>query len=603
MRGLFWSVGLTLLLIIGVPFVSALDNWANPTEFINLTERNNSINWTSIDYNGTDYLASIRSGDNWIVYGFNKNGASNDYSRGDEIAIGIDGQIAAYLPNRTFAIVSTTNFNMYNYTPDGSGAISSDSNGVGGHGRGLAFNNSHRVHTYENSGEKWVIERVLDSGIENSGTFSTISQVAGVTFNYDNNSWWVLDNSTGLVIEFDLQFSNTGRNFTLYNPSTTNLDVTYYNDSFYVLDAVTQAVYQYEPVGHLNVTIRNEKTNNIITDSVTLELYGDVLDNATITNGHYLFENLSFGDYEIIYDSGDYTERNYFFTVSEAGLTSTDLFLLDNSNSTAVSITMKDESFDELEGAILQVLKRNALNVFELVEMEKTAFDGTGTINVEDNGPLYKFKVLVNNVVRLETIGAVINSQHVASGLNFQVNTITDQLNVIDTLEGVTANVVNDVTNNLFTFTYTDTGGTVTQGCLDVHRITNFNIETTNTSCSTSSSAVITIAVDNTTTAQYVAVGKLESNNAQVIADTENRVIDGAGIAGTIGLLGFFLVALIVIVGSLIAQNNPKVAVVIGVLAIGVGTLSGIIVLSTPIIIMLVIGGLVAAATMKLQPT
>lgn len=357
-------------------------------------------------------------------------------------------------------------------------------------------------------------------------------------------------------------------------------------------------------IGSIRFNILDELDRTDFNGStVTLQLIGlDTNDNTTLqstTNGSYTFNDLVAQHYLLVYDSTGFDERHYVFKldVGETGGNET-IYLLNEANSTEISYTVRDEDFELLPNAIIQALRfYPGINTYEVVEMRQSSFDGTATMNLQANSPLYKFRILYLDEVIFTSVGAVLNNIHVSNGINFQVNTEDVIFEALQGLQNVDHSLSYDATQNEFTLSYTDTSSSLSEGCLVILE----GLEVVNSSCSSSSSTSITIPVDNTTdttfTAQALFTGTVAGLGTSVPGQTESVTFDFEGVVTNLGNLGLFLAAIYFIAIALSLAVSPKIAMMGSVFAWVIPMFAGFTVLNvafaaTLFVITLVLGGL-----------
>lgn len=294
------------------------------------------------------------------------------------------------------------------------------------------------------------------------------------------------------------------------------------------------------------------------------------------------------GEYQIIYGTDEHPTRDYHITLTDAGLKDLDLYLLTTGNSTSISFNIKDQNFDNLENATLQALRFYPNNnAYEVVEMEKSSFDGTGVVNLQLNGPLYKFRVIYLNQTKINTIGTAISTVHSTNGLNFQVNTETNSFEVIEGLKSVSSTLVTDPSALTFTLAYTDTSTALTSACLEVYEVKRAVFNIINSSCSTSSSATIVLNYPNSSS-EYMARSVFTGVNDDgqtitVFSDQLSVLVSIKEVASIFGKQLLFLIALFISGITLAYNTNTNVAIISGVLALSLFAIAGLNIISITI--------------------
>ncbi len=329
-----------------------------------------------------------------------------------------------------------------------------------------------------------------------------------------------------------------------------------------------------QAVGTIAINVFNEQTRepfNVSNPnlSVSFEFVGPTATNFSSLNGTLVVGNLIAGEYEIRYSAEGFKGRSFFVDLPTLGSSSVNLFLLDDSNATAIELTVKDENFDVVENATVQLLRFYiTTNSFEVVEMTRTGFDGTSTVNLKVDEPFYKFRILVEGLTKLTTIGTKISTAQSTNGLNFQVNLQEDALATIEELEGVSTSLNYSVSITSFVFGFVDTQNVLTESCLEVTLRDNLSSRLVNASCSTSSSGTIVLAIDRNVGGTYTAQGILKGtstagNTFDIIADQISRNFDLEDVVNTFGPLIYYLMAYLIMAVALSQAFDPR-AVIVG---------------------------------------
>lgn len=350
----------------------------------------------------------------------------------------------------------------------------------------------------------------------------------------------------------------------------------------------------------LNLEILDEKTKVTATGNFDIDIIGTDTVQLTGISGS-VSQLLRFGDYRITYKSQNYPQRDYYLKIANTTTGDIDLYALDSTNATQISYIIKDENFKPLENATIQALRFYiSSNIYEVVEMDLSGFDGSGTLNLEQDDAFYKFRVLYNGKTKLDTVGTNINSQHVANGLNFQINTLTDTLADVEALQGAAASINFNTASNSFTFSSTDSGGVYDQACLEITGITEYTNQVVNTSCSTSDSSTIVIVVDNTTNTQYFAQGILINGDNSVVAVQSTKIFDSNNVVDIIGSYGIFLSIFVIILMGMATLYNPKSTIIVGSLGFAIPIFAGFSMFSIGLAILIFLGGIIVSYVIRL---
>ncbi len=400
---------------------------------------------------------------------------------------------------------------------------------------------------------------------------------------FDNASitgWTVnlsLTNGTGEILQFNdtgglAQLTLvTGENYTVRLISSTDILSNATLDFNATTNFANLTIFT-QKANSVHLRFLDEQTRAVLIRNISLDVVGLVSATSTAnftTQNGTLFLSLTPDDYRLDYISQFYDKRSYFFNLTNGNnFGSVDFFLLNSTEADELIMTVKDQDFKNVEGIIIQALRFYVTtNSFEVVEMSITAFDGTARMHLEQDNAFYKFRLLQGSVVRLTTIGSVVNSQHIADGLNFQINTETDTFALVEGLKGVLANVSFNSQAQTFTFAFVDLSSSVDEGCLEITMTGTSGNKVLNGSCSTSDSASIILTYDNSSSGEILAVGKLKKTSADgalLVIDSDRKGFfnDPADIAGTVGGLGLFLSGLLTLAVGLALSFDPKVLVI-----------------------------------------
>lgn len=358
----------------------------------------------------------------------------------------------------------------------------------------------------------------------------------------------------------------------------------------------------------LTIVIRDELTDLQINESFTIDFLGPESRNFTAENGELNVSLLQNGEYILRYSNSNYQERLYFFDRLNSDMNIT-LYALTVGNSTTVPVIVKDQNFKDLENATVQALRKFiSRNTFEVVEMARTKFDGRSNLHLQQDGEFYKFRVVFLNGTLLTTIPSVVDANAASNGLNFQVSTESDPLASIQGLGEVEANVTFDSVNNNFLFSFTDRSDEVDIGCLTITRIINGDFTTINSSCSTSDSVTISLAVDNTTAGEYLGEGtlaKVESDGttSTIVSASASVFFDINAIVASLGNQGMFLLGLLILGIGLTFMFEPIAAIIGIAAAFMVPILAGLTVFGISTALGILAAAVILSAIVKTRPT
>lgn len=320
----------------------------------------------------------------------------------------------------------------------------------------------------------------------------------------------------------------------------------------------------------LTLNFLNEKTGNAFTFAdpvISIDVVGTNVTNLTTNNGSISILDLLPGSYDLFYSAIDFAKRQHFFTLTGETNQNIDLYLLDESNGTDIQVTVLDQNFDALENATVQTLKFFVLNnSFLLVNSLRTAFDGTGVVDVELSNPPYKFRIIFKNETKFTSIGTTVEAHHATDGLNFQINTEVDSLEKINELQGVEGEITFNNVTNAFTFSFLDSNSVISEACLEIVELTSNGESVVNSSCSSSSSGNIILTFDNNSDSTFIGQGVVRGvsggNTFSIVADAQSISLNLRRAAANLGSYGLFLIAIVLIGVILSTAFDPKAAII-----------------------------------------
>jgi len=407
-----------------------------------------------------------------------------------------------------------------------------------------------------------------------------------------NYSTSVLLNSSGLSALTNIPLLNNF-NFTFrvlpddtFTNATSIFNITQTYNNFTmgvrVLNSVNVEVYRETTNTILNLTGTNE---TIFLDFINLnDLTQSV--NLTTKNGT-LFTVLSTGSYEVRYRSTGFNQRSAFFTLDAENAADLDLYLLNDTLSTLVVVTITDENDDPLNGSILKLLRFFiSEGQFKTVEESRANFNGQAPINLILNEQDYRFLVEKDGQV---IFSSGTDTKVTTTDLRIQVPLGPATFQTVVGLRGVFTTLTESVAgNSTITYSYLDTVGFLKGGCLKVDEITLSGTNNICNICSGSGTSTLVCSVNSTR--QVVATGLVNTTiNSTVVTDTLTRSFNAA--LATFGVVGPFLTLLVFLAVVLSSAIRPEIALIMGVIAlaaslalgmfsIGIGTLLALVIVA-----------------------
>lgn len=345
----------------------------------------------------------------------------------------------------------------------------------------------------------------------------------------------------------------------------------------------------------LGFNFYDEETNQLIADRpVNFRLIdGTYAENFTTSNGTHLISNLTVYSYEIIYSARDYNQRSYFVDVGADTFENLTLYLLNDTVSEAIDISIKDENLNGYVGATLSVLRlfiEDTTPVWKIVEMEKSNFNGAGVIHIDASDTRYRFIIT-------DSAGSVLLSSNetyvTTANLEFRVRE-TEQIWLSDSALRSGYYDITTTSNKTFVYTWSTGSNIINETCLIVTVKTALTDTEACNICSTASTGALqcdATAYNGVILAQ--AYVKTTTTYSTHLVDTLEWVDDN--LAGLFGGLGVFLGTIFIGGVAALGVWNPAAAMIMAVLGLIGVTVSGIWTLGWyPLTSIIIVGMIIA---------
>ena len=336
-----------------------------------------------------------------------------------------------------------------------------------------------------------------DINISTSGQDTSSYNLSGLY-----QSVLIINAETYTGVQIDNQTTNvTGENLTL-TETTTNYNTTFYvlygdynismlpvgyslqNETITISEGnnspeVTLIVYA---LNSLYLYFYDEITNSLITENISVELITDTT--AAIyysTDGNLSLEVLTPEEYTLRYKSAsgnNYTERDYYQTLSNNNYYNISLYLLEDTEATDMTVTIKDTSGDYVEGATVKLLRYfSNCACYKVVEMSKSSFSGESLFIVDSYDGHYKFSVDYQDTNRFLSTSS--ENFIPTAGLVERIITInlgSAYFQSFRELPSIGRSLTYNNVTGALTFTWSDPSGIVTKGCLTLLILTGYII-------------------------------------------------------------------------------------------------------------------------------
>lgn len=361
----------------------------------------------------------------------------------------------------------------------------------------------------------------------------------------NNTAKFIIGNYTGS------HFTGNIDEFCVWDAALSESDIdTYWNDgNGSDCDAITT----------VNFNVYDEYTRALIDDrNVTLELISTPSSsNQTSDNGTFTVNMVKDIDYTIRYSADIYPKREYYLTITNTSTQTINLYLINNTISSEITATVYDEVNNEIEGAIVKAQRYDiTTNSYIFHEMCKTNFEGQCSLHLVEDDEYYKFIIEYDGEIKKTTIPTIIRE----TSITFKIR-LTDPTaqNYFYSL-GVEYNLSFVEGVNHFRFEYDDTDNQISQACLEVRRQQALGEGDVNSSCATTITGILYVAVPFVNGSTWEAKTYVYYDNIDYFLDSATHTFEQVIISTGIVL---FLLIIMTCVFILIGYWSLAVAVVL----------------------------------------
>ncbi len=429
---------------------------------------------------------------------------------------------------------------------------------------------------YNNITQTKTITALMNTTLTMTGIFQSLltiraasvggTNISNFTANLTNDAASSLVTTTNGTAVFHIMNSNY--NASVDNPSyeikIAQLNITgdlNYNFSLYATNSI-------------NITFKDEITKAQISGvTINYDLIGAVnYTNSSTSTGTIFLSLLYPSEYTIRYSSADYPERFYYFTLTNRTFNELTLYLLNESQSSNITITVYDEVSHFVENATVKALKYDiGTNSYVLVGMIKTNFEGAGVLRLVKNTEFYKFVIDYEGDTKLTTTPTYIYGD----SLTFQITLTSPIGEDFYNSEDIDWTLTfNNATNN-FRFFYNDPNNIIEQGCLYLYTVDLKTDETYfNASCISSTTSTILLTADEVNGTTYRAKAYVVFSDRTYLLGTAIKTFGGNFMSNPMGV---FVIAILTIILLMIGFWNPSVAVIVTPLPLLFGSLIHIV--------------------------
>ena len=422
----------------------------------------------------------------------------------------------------------------------------------------------------------------------------TINVFDIVTSDVVNNfSGWISNSE----YDYNLSFNTTTGSFLA--PLKKNLNYTVFIDADnYALFNNTRTIYLNETsqtenfsfykTNSIDIEFRDDETKQLITTQINFEMIGELASyNHTTTTGMLNLTFLIPERYVLRYKTEGYADGFYMTRVDDRSYSTLTIYMVNETQSSPVTITIIDEGAKPVEGAVVKSLKYDlTTNSYLLQEVRETDFAGETIFNIRKNAEYYRFIVEIDGVVVRTTNPSYVT----ADNLNIQIVRSGLIAGEFFDLLGITSMITyNNVTKN-FRAEYNDVSNIGSEYCLRVFRLGR-NKEFLGVECSTSPSGVLLFNHEVLDGRIYEAELYLKINPGQTI----NKFVLDLSETFDAGSMGLLLQILFTLFCAFVFIYNPAVGAVLTPFSLIIGRVLGLNALPWTMITPLLVVGVIIA--------
>tara|TARA_R100001530_G_scaffold97568_1_gene67821 strand:- start:34 stop:2679 length:2646 start_codon:yes stop_codon:yes gene_type:complete len=404
--------------------------------------------------------------------------------------------------------------------------------------------------------------------------------------------WWEF--GTGV---HEIGVNNTG--FELVKKNLTFTAGTFNHQTYYLYTT-----------NSFNFTFKDERTDELITQNVSLEFIGDAKSyNFTAYNGKLYVDLLVPSNYTIRYQSNpaianrnssasvDYgLLRSYLVKLTDQSHQDLTLYMIDNGNSTTTKITVYDQNtLTGIEGAAVYI-QRYFLqpNAYRTVAMCTSGVAGECDVELEHNAELYKFKVdFPWQTTKITTVPTYVST----TTLNLYINLFATLGESFFEQEGIEASMAYSSSTSTFTASYTDSENIASEICLRLKTYGTYSKTTLNESCSSSTSGSLIVTGFAANKNNYGVLTATIDGNEKVLKSVWKDLNTDKLVSGSSGI---FLTAMIFIMMVFLSVVHVYAAI-LGSVGLLFAYLLGLIVVDLTYIILVLASSIILAMIIQMK--
>lgn len=253
----------------------------------------------------------------------------------------------------------------------------------------------------------------------------------------------------------------------------------------------------------LNLSFFDEITESTIAELISIEIISDDNSSNYSTSTSKININHDYDGVTLIrYDADSYAERHYYVNIT-SGHNAINLYLINSSLVTDVTVTIIDETNNNVEGAYIEAMRYDIdTNSYITREIYKTNVEGAAQLNLIQDDEFYKFLIEYPfGQLRFSSEPAYIYD----NSIEIQIQLGDEIAETYFNVQGIYYTLTFNNNTNIFTLTYSDTNNLMSRACLNIYKITSKTETLANSSCIDSASGSIALKVANESGVSYDA--------------------------------------------------------------------------------------------------
>ena len=333
------------------------------------------------------------------------------------------------------------------------------------------------------------------------------------------------------------------------------------------------------------VTIFDRDSGNILTGLTDITLVSTTGFTGSTSSGYINISDILFieEEYQVIAEHSGFSTETVFFDFTNQENLNVNLYLLNNSQSDAGTITIKvlTNTGALVNEATCSVLEwKPSQNAFISIAQGQTNINGETVFNIEIGTKLYKFSCTKSGVTSISS-QQIIQS---TGGTLPIILTVSEEVftSSFDGFSYTFTNTSYNSTHQRFTYTFADSENLVNEGCLKWYKVKGTQKELLDSSCAITSIGQIQeiIGVNNTYTLVIEATAIIESSSQTIDTKVFKSQVDLSQQLARYNL-DLLLPLLFAIIGMGIGYSIRPKNIYLGIIGVVIGAWLGIVIVPT----------------------